>query len=745
MPGAAVASSTVVVKGSDVGTPPGQHWALTSQTGSYTTGFVTGPGTPPLGTGSLRLTVSGTASHIALYNYDDGLFFPAPDVKLADIDAIGYSTYRDGASVTPNIVPSYNIEIDPDGPSGNASPDYASLVWDPSYNGGGVLDNTWQTWDAYNGGAGVWISTRTIPGVCAFSCPVAWSTIVAANPNATIKYGFGPNLGSGYSGVLTNVDNVQLGVSGNTTTYDFEPAACTTNCYVDAAHGDDNNGGSAPSDAKKTIQAGISAVSPSGTVHLAAGTYTENVVVNKAVTISGAGAATTKVRPAVSAPNPCAGSSLCGGAASSVFLAESANVTITGLAVNGDNPSLTSGVVVGGVDIDARNGIITNNQLGGTFDNLVVHDVNVNSVFLRGIYASNGGTFDFNHNKVTNVRGDSGSIGIFNFGGSGNMSNNTVWLTNDAISSNHSSGVTFLNNVITQSASGVHTDNAGDGGGTGDVIQGNSVSNCLPDGYGTWVFVPYIAPTVDNNTITGCAVGLADFGDGGNAVTTAFTNNTVDALHASGSTGAFVTTDQLGFAEADVKATFTSNKLQNADTGLEVDETNGKVATVALASNQITGNFVGVNNTGSTSVDARKNWWGNASGPSGWSIGSGDQVSANVQFFPWSTNAASTTFQACTITGTNAPETLNGTNGSDIICGKGGNDTINGLDGNDLLIGDGGDDTLVGGQGNDAILGTSGNDTLKGGAGLDSLQGGDGTDTCSDPNPFHFATCESGP
>ena len=129
----------------------------------------------------------------------------------------------------------------------------------------------------------------------------------------------------------------------------------------------------------------------------------------------------------------------------------------------------------------------------------------------------------------------------------------------------------------------------------------------------------------------------------------------------------------------------------------------------------------------------------------GWSIGSGDQVSANVQFFPWSTNAASTTFQACTITGTNAPETLNGTNGSDIICGKGGNDTINGLDGNDLLIGDGGDDTLVGGQGNDAILGTSGNDTLKGGAGLDSLQGGDGTDTCSDPNPFHFATCESGP
>jgi len=161
--------------------------------------------------------------------------------------------------------------------------------------------------------------------------------------------------------------------------------------------------------------------------------------------------------------------------------------------------------------------------------------------------------------------------------------------------------------------------------------------------------------------------------------------------------------------------------------------------------NLLAANVYGIDNQTAKNLVFKKNWWGNATGPSDWSIGTGTGVSQNVKFFPWSTNSTSTAFQACTVTGTNAPETLNGTPGNDIICGKGANDTLNGLAGNDLLIGDGGDDTMVGGQGDDAILGASGDDTLKGGAGLDSLQGGDGTDSCSDPNPFQFASCEVGP
>ena len=103
---------------------------------------------------------------------------------------------------------------------------------------------------------------------------------------------------------------------------------------------------------------------------VAAGAFAENVVVNKPVDIEGAGALTT-VEPAVSNPNcgGAGGASLCAGA-SNVFLVQADNVTIHNLTVDGDNPSLT-GLSIGGADVDARNGIITNHA-AGTFNGLTV-------------------------------------------------------------------------------------------------------------------------------------------------------------------------------------------------------------------------------------------------------------------------------------------------------------------------------------------------------------------------------------
>ncbi len=99
------------------------------------------------------------------------------------------------------------------------------------------------------------------------------------------------------------------------------------------------------------------------------------------------------------------------------------------------------------------------------------------------------------------------------------MANNTVSYANDAISANHSKGIQFLNNTVSNSGSGVHTDNAGDSGGVADLIQGNTITDCTTDGYGIFVFVPYLAPTVNNNTVTNCAIGLSAWGQGA-AVTT---------------------------------------------------------------------------------------------------------------------------------------------------------------------------------------------------------------------------------
>ena len=70
----------------------------------------------------------------------------------------------------------------------------------------------------------------------------------------------------------------------------------------------------------------------------------------------------------------------------------------------------------------------------------------------------------------------------------------------------------------------------------------------------------------------------------------------------------------------------------------------------------------------------------------------------------------------CSITGTDADETLRGTQELDSICGGGGNDT---------LIGIGGDDKIFGG---------SGNDTMKGDRARQTFIGGPGTDTISYKN-----------
>jgi hypothetical protein len=97
-------------------------------------------------------------------------------------------------------------------------------VFEPVYNTGqgSIVNDTWQRWDAYNGGNGVWWSTRDIPGVCAFNCFVKWSDIVAANPTATIQ-GELINQGSGNPGIDANLDAFTFGANGNATTWNFDP------------------------------------------------------------------------------------------------------------------------------------------------------------------------------------------------------------------------------------------------------------------------------------------------------------------------------------------------------------------------------------------------------------------------------------------------------------------------------------------------------------------------------------------
>ena len=377
----------------------------------------------------------------------------------------------------------------------------------------------------------------------------------------------------------------------------------------------------------KSIQAAVTAAMyPGEIITIGPGHYAENVTVTASVTLKGTGKRTV-LYPAVSnpAPNGCGSSSLCGGSASNIILVAANNVTIENITLEGANPALAgSGTLVDGARINARNGII-DDYLVGDFNNLTVSNVIVRDIYLRGIEVTYdnvpGQTFTLTHNTVTNVQADPSSVAMLNFGDSGVMSYNTVTNANDAISANWSTGTQFLDNRISKSGSGIHTDNNGGSGGIADTIQGNSVSACTKDGYGIWVFVPYVSATVENNSVKGCYVGLGVYGSGVSGQGPTFSDNVVNGTGAttsdlSGTYGAYVTTDQLGYGPANVNASLTGNSFQSFTTGLFVTQTTGGQATVtASPNNSFLRDKTGANGGTGTVVNATHDWWGCSKGP----------------------------------------------------------------------------------------------------------------------------------
>ncbi len=225
-PVSAASTKTVAVGPGDVS--PNGSWSSPAGSDTGTLGFVAGPATLPLGSGSLSIAVANTSEHRAFYNYIYGTCAVSqscdgPGTDLADITKLQYSTYRHPSSTQPDVVPSFNIEIDPDKTTTSGS-NYTRLVWEPAGNGGGVVNSTWQSWNPF---AGNWYATSDLSAygvlACApFTCTATWSQIVAAMPNAIVRFGLGPSAGSGWSSFTGNVDRLVVGVNSNDVIYDFE-------------------------------------------------------------------------------------------------------------------------------------------------------------------------------------------------------------------------------------------------------------------------------------------------------------------------------------------------------------------------------------------------------------------------------------------------------------------------------------------------------------------------------------------
>lgn len=405
-------------------------------------------------------------------------------------------------------------------------------------------------------------------------------------------------------------------------------------CICAAAHATIIN---VPTD-QPTIQAGIDAAVATDTVLIATGTYAENIIINKSIHVFGSGEALTTLYPDFSDVGTDGAPSFGN---SQVIVVASHDVDIAYLTVDGDNPSLSTGVTVNGADLDARNGII---EADGPWNRTYVHHTTVKNIYLRGIYARSGGSgFSIYSNTVSNVAATTSSIAIMAWMASGFIANNNVTLANDAIAANHSRGIHFKDNVVTNSGSGVHSDNNNSqGGGLPDSLIGNTVSNSTANGYGVWVFFPNgVSPVVASNTVTNCDVGLFAWGSGATLGHVTFVGNTVDGQNRPNSVGAYVTSGASGWPWlANVSADFRNNTLVNCTNGMAVEAEVGYSSTLTGCRNNISGNTDGFWKQGGGTITASMPscWWGDVSGPYNATtnpMATGNSISDGIDYSPW--------------------------------------------------------------------------------------------------------------
>ncbi|MDP9329987.1 MAG: hypothetical protein M3P11_05015 [Actinomycetota bacterium] len=206
-------------------------WTLYQGDTTATVGFVNGPATAPAGAGSLQYQVGSNGDDFAEVRNTSHA-----GTLLSNLTTLNYSTY-----VSVNLdcqAPYLILNIDQDG---NGTTDDL-LFFEPCYQDGtygtigtdtidtqpAVTLNTWQQWDALKGG---WWSLNDgtfgppLHSLAGYAALYPGATIVNNDSGAGgLRIAAGGGAGA-WDNFVGNADALTIGVSGNDTTYDFEPEA----------------------------------------------------------------------------------------------------------------------------------------------------------------------------------------------------------------------------------------------------------------------------------------------------------------------------------------------------------------------------------------------------------------------------------------------------------------------------------------------------------------------------------------
>ena len=386
------------------------------------------------------------------------------------------------------------------------------------------------------------------------------------------------------------------------------------------------------------IQNAINAANPGDTIIVHEGTYAEQIIIDKELTIEGQGD-TTIIKPSAADSFTLFSRKAGGSDNTAAIVVVNANATIKNLKIDGSE--------IGSVPSGATMFVgILYRGVNGTIDSVTIDGINITNG--NAIYLSSMG-----NNVNVEVKGCT----ILNFYKNGITANYEGLTVN-----------IHDNNII---GSGPRADVAQNGiqigfGATGSVMK-NTVSNIAYTGEDYEavgiLFVDSNGTAIDN-TVTNCQAGIVAQAGWYPPVTcnVIIENNTIDATDLTGlsyivGTGAVTWDDDAAinvtiknndltgagygegvsigseWATGTVNAIIKGNDISNWGDGVWIGPTSNEIK---INFNNIEGNVeYGVYNGITVTVDARFNWWGDASGPSGMGLGAGDAISENVTYSPW--------------------------------------------------------------------------------------------------------------
>ena len=328
-----------------------------------------------------------------------------------------------------------------------------------------------------------------------------------------------------------------------------------------------------------SIQAAVTAASPADTIQVCAGTYTEQVVVNKQLTILGAQSG-VDARTRIAAPSPTV-ESIITFAAGILLDVQTSGIQIDGFTFSGGTRSIESTTGT----IDALR-LLNNRMLGFTNAGVFLNNSGLNiTVFQNvidgsakigtgGLFHLDTDNFDGFHFRDNRVGPSTAGTGFFV---DGNRNVGLSFLRAPLFNGNEFSGNATGMNIGSRAVEDAEISNNLYSGNGFDGLQGGPKNTVIKEN------------TFLNNGRSGLAL-------------TSFGNTAADRGAQNSSVTCNLFTGN-GFTQLGAGITFSAAQAA------------GTISTNTASDNNIQGNSVGARYLGTESINAENNWWGNATGP----------------------------------------------------------------------------------------------------------------------------------